>query len=91
MIKPIAEQAIPLNRNAGHEAKLLRQINTHYLFDIEFGDQQRQSASDWVAALEATQFKSTIAQISLATARSCLPNSLVYLYQKSFEKIRSKP
>lgn len=71
MIKPIAEQAIPLNRNAGHEAKLLRQINTHYLFDIEFGDQQRQSASDWVAALEATQFKSTIAQISLATARSC--------------------
>lgn len=41
--KPIAEQAIPLNRKVTHQAKLLRQINTHYLFDIDFGDQPRQS------------------------------------------------
>ena len=73
VIKPIAEQATPLNRDAVQRDrdKLLRQINTHYLFDIEFGNNVRQSASNWVATLEATQFESTIAQISLATARSC--------------------
>ncbi|EGF33714.1 Chorismate mutase I [Oxalobacteraceae bacterium IMCC9480] len=71
VIKPIAEQSIPLNRNTAQRAKLLRQINTQHLFDIEFGDQPRQAASNWVETLEATQFDSTIAQISLATARSC--------------------
>ncbi len=74
VVKPIAEKAIPMSRNVAHhanQAKLLRQINTHHLFDIEFGNQPRQSASNWVATLEDTQFESAIAQISLATARSC--------------------
>ncbi len=71
VILPIAEQATAPTGDTTHQAKLLRQINTSHLFDIEFGDRPRQSASNWVAALEVTELESTIAQISLATARSC--------------------